>query len=169
MSVQKGTTISPRVEALLYFIGLILVYVASWAPPVAAPSVVRTVFGLLGTVAIVVKYELSTQPKPQITSHQALFSTIALILSVAGGQISSIYPSVWYGGLIVAIIGAILAAYQDLGGSVPTTSSAGTPITPTPPSTTAIAAPFGMSTADVVMSTAAMATSYTQYTLTISP
>ena len=119
-TTQIGLTISPQAEAILYFIGLVLIYVASYSPPIAAPSTVRTVFGLLGTASIIIKYELSTQPKPQITSTQALYSTIALILSVVGGQISANYSSVWYGGLIVALLGAILASYEDLGGAVPT-------------------------------------------------
>lgn len=114
------TTISPTTESILYFLGLILVYLASWAPPIGAPDVVRTAFVSLGTLAIIIKYELSQQPKVQITTHQAAFSSIALILSVVGGQISANYGSVWYGGLIVAILGAILAAYEDSGGSVPT-------------------------------------------------
>ena len=129
MSTQQGTTISPELEAILYFVGLVLVYIAAWSPPIAAPDVVRTVFGLLGTGAIIIKYELATQPKPQITSHQALYSVIALGLVLAGGYISANYLSYWYGGLIVALIGAALAAYQDLGGKVPTTET--TTSTPT--------------------------------------
>ena len=129
MSTQQGTTISPELEAILYFTGLFLIYLASWSPPIAAPNTVRTVFGLLGTAAILIKYELSTQPKPQITSYQALYSVVALGLTLAGGQISANYSSYWYGGLIVALIGAVLAAYQDLGGKVPTTGT--TTSTPT--------------------------------------
>ena len=79
MSGQNGLTISPRLEAVLYFVGLIAIYLASYAPPVGAPGVVRTVFLVLGSIVIIIKYELSTQPKPQITSHQAAFSSIALI------------------------------------------------------------------------------------------
>lgn len=132
MSGQNGLTISPRLEAVLYFVGLIAIYLASYAPPVGAPGVVRTVFLALGSIVIIIKYELSTQPKPQITSHQAAFSSIALILSVAGGQLSANYSNVWEAGLALAVIGAILAAYEDLGGAVPSVPAATTPATPAP-------------------------------------
>jgi hypothetical protein len=122
MSTQQGPTISPQAEAVLYFIGLIFVYVSSYSPSIAAPDVVRSIFGVIGVGVILVKYELAQVPKPQITSHQALYSFIALALSVAGGQISANYSTYWYAGLVVAIIGAILAAYQDLGGQVPPTA-----------------------------------------------
>lgn len=118
MSQQQGLTIPPQVEAALYFLGLIAVYLASYSPPIGAPDTVRTAFGLLGTAAIIIKYELATQPKPQITTHQALYSTLALILSVAGGQLSASYAAYWYGGLIMAVVGAVVASYEDLGGKI---------------------------------------------------
>jgi lysylphosphatidylglycerol synthetase-like protein (DUF2156 family) len=125
---MASNTISPQVEAVLYFIGLVFVYLASWSPTaVGTPTEVRTIFTVLGAGIIIVKYELSTLPKPQIPTTQSVYSLVALILSVVGGQISANYSSYWYAGLIVAIIGAILAAYEDLGGSVPTVVATATP------------------------------------------
>ncbi len=128
--------ISPQVEAVLYFVGLLSIYLASWSPPIVAPEAVRTAFTLLGSVVIVVKYELSMAPKPQVSTHQALYSTIALVLSIAGGQLSSIFGSEWYVGLAVAVIGAVLAAYQDLGGKVPVAAVPASTTAPTSTTTT---------------------------------
>ena len=130
---QQGATISPEAEAILYFVGLVLIYLAAWSRPIGAPDVVRTAFALVGMAAIVVKYELSNFPKPQITTHQVIYSTVALILSLAGWFLSALYGGFWWAGLAVAVIGALLAAYQDLGGQVP-------PATTSPTTTTAPAA-----------------------------
>lgn len=125
MSKQQGASISPEAEAILYFVGLVLIYIAAWSPPqLGTPSIVMTVFSFLGMGAIVAKYELAQLPKPQITTHQAIYSTFALILALAGGYISANYTSVWWEGLALALIGAILAAYEDIGGSVPSTAQA---------------------------------------------
>ena len=106
-------------QAVLYFVGLVLIYLASYAPAVNAPGGVREFFFALGSVVIVVKFELSQVPTPQIMTHQAVYSVVALSLSVVGGQLSANYATVWYVGLVVALIGAILAAYEELGGKIP--------------------------------------------------
>jgi len=131
MSTQNGLTIPPAVEAVLYFLGLMAVY-ASTYNPTGAPAAVQSAFFLLGNVAIVVKYELSRQPKPQITSHQAVFSLVAYSLTIGGALISKFYGAEWYGGLVVALIGAALASYQDLGGKLPTSTPPVQSSTPAP-------------------------------------
>jgi hypothetical protein len=137
MSVQQGRTLTAAQEAILYFVGLVLLYLASYAPPIAAPDVVRAVFTALGAFAVVIKFELASLPKPQITTHQAVWSVVAVSLSVIGGQVSANYAAYWYGGLILAIIGAVLAAYQDLKGKGKTPPVAGASTSPAPPSTAA--------------------------------
>jgi len=129
MSSQTGFTITPNEEGVLYFIGLFFVYLATYAPTIstASPDVVRAFFGFLGVAVIVIKYELSMNTPTTIpTSLTALLTTIALILVVAGGYISTNYGSFWYGGLAVAIIGSILAAYTAIGGQTPVTAPAKT-------------------------------------------
>ncbi len=139
MSTTKGFTLTPTQEGFLYAIGLFLLYIASYAPPIGVPATVRTVFTLLGAFAIVIKFELAQQPKPQIPANQAVYSVIVVFLSVAGGQVSAYFGGYWWAGLVVAIIGAIIAVYEDLGGQVPTTTS---PVVQTPPAPTpAVGAP----------------------------
>ena len=124
-------TISPEAEAILYFVGLVLIYISVWNPT-SAPTYVQTIFTFLGMAAVVAKYELSVLPKPQITSHQVIYSTVALILALFGGYISSTYGTEWWAGLALAVLGAVIAAYEDLGGKVPPV-----PTPPTPPTTPA--------------------------------
>lgn len=126
-TTTPGFTLSPRAEAVAYFIGLFLVYLATYAPTIssASPSVVRSFFAVLGVAVIIIKYELSQNVPTTIpTSLTALLTTIALILTVAGGYISANYGAYWYGGFIVALIGSFLAAYTAIGGQIPTPSTA---------------------------------------------
>lgn len=132
-STALQVKLTAQAEAILYFIGLVLVYFASYAPSIssAAPNEVRTFFMFLGAAVIVIKYELSQFPKPQITSHQVMYATLALTLSVLGGQMSNYYAAYWWCGLLVALIGAILAAYEDLGGQIPSPTVSTTTPSPT--------------------------------------
>ena len=109
---------------MLAFVGLVLIYLAAWTPPLGSPAVVSSVFYMLGAGVIYIKFELAGLPKiNQMTTVQAGYTVVALVLSWTGGLVSHYYGTLWWGGLIVAILGAIIMAYQDYGGQLPTTTS----------------------------------------------
>ena len=91
---QTGFTLSPRMEAILYFIGLVFVYLSSYAPDITAPHIVREVFGVLGVAIIVVKYWDFLNRRlgggVRLRAHQGAkriaIITLAVILQPAVGQ-----------------------------------------------------------------------------------
>jgi uncharacterized membrane protein len=112
--------LSPREAAIVYFIAVILIYLAKWNPPSTAPAIVNTALWIVGLVAIVAQYELQFVQQPTIPQAQAaLFSSLALILGIISGQISALAGSFWWSGLVVAVIGGFLAAYAQIGGVIP--------------------------------------------------
>ena len=129
MSTKQLQSISPTTGAILYFIGLVLVYLYTAGEPAGSPAIVHTFFVILGGGVILIKFELQQYASAKVSLNgEAVYSFLALFLTVVGGYVTQYYPSTWYGGLILALIGAILAAYKDFGGVIPTVAS---PITST--------------------------------------
>jgi len=120
--------ITPREAAVVYFAAIVVIWLAKWNPPATSPPIVNTFIWIVGLVALVAQYELQYITQPTIPqSHAAMFSSLALILSIVAGQISAVAGQYWWSGGVLAVIGGILAGYAQAGGvipPVPTTSSA---------------------------------------------
>ena len=83
-----------------------------------------SIFTALGSGTIFIKYELSNLPKVnQLPGNQVAWTSAALLLSIIGGQLSVYYSAEWYGGLLIAVIGAFIMSFQDYGGVLPTAAS----------------------------------------------
>jgi hypothetical protein len=126
-SKSSSFNLSPKVAGIVFFVFLVILGLSQWQAPSNSPGVVITIFTFIGMAGTVVKYELSTMTAPKIPQqYQAVFSTLALILSIGGGYIARVYSAYWWAGLVVVVVGAIIGAYQDLGGSMPTVTATST-------------------------------------------
>lgn len=127
ISISPRLTLSDAQQAIIDFIGLLIINLSVVVVPAKAPAWIGAIFLLLGFLAILVRSELPpTNPSKYTTSQVTLFMAVASILSAINGYVAITFATYWWAGLILGVIGAIILAIRQI--------TEGAPIPPPLPS-----------------------------------
>jgi uncharacterized membrane protein len=119
--------LSDSAQALLQFLGFLLINLGVVTLPSDEPKLVGAIFTFLGFAAILVKAELpSLNPSKLSTSQATFYLALASMLTAINGYIALSYASYWWAGLIIGIVGAVILSIKEIvEGISPTSASTG--------------------------------------------
>jgi uncharacterized membrane protein len=117
----SGTILPTRIklsdvqQALLQFLGFLLINLGIVTLPSNEPKLVGAIFTFMGFAAILVKAELpSLNPSKFSTSQATFYLALASMLTAINGYIALTYSSYWWAGLIIGIVGAVILSIKEI-------------------------------------------------------
>jgi uncharacterized membrane protein len=117
----SGTILPARIklsdaqQALLQFLGFLLINLGIVTLPSNEPELVGAIFTFIGFAAILVKAELpSLNPSKLSTSQATFYLALASMLTAINGYIALTYSSYWWAGLIIGIVGALILSIKEI-------------------------------------------------------
>ena len=117
--------LSDTQQALLQFLGFLLINLGLVTLPSNEPKLVGAIFTFLGFAAILVKAELpSLNPSKLSTSQAAFYLALASMLTAVNGYIALTFSTYWWAGLIIGIVGSVILSIKEIVEGVSPTSAA---------------------------------------------
>jgi uncharacterized membrane protein len=119
--------LSDSQQAILQFLGFLLVSLGLVSLPSSEPKIVGAIFTFLGFASILVKAELpSLNPSKLSTSQATFYLALASMLTAINGYISLTYPNYWWAGLAIGTVGAVVISIKEIVEGVSPVSSSTT-------------------------------------------
>ena len=113
--IPSRMKLSDSQQAILQFLGFLLVNLGIVSLPSNEPKIVGAIFTFLGFASILVKAELpSLNPSKFSTSQATFYLALASMLTAINGYISLTYSSYWWAGLAIGIVGAVVISIKEI-------------------------------------------------------
>jgi uncharacterized membrane protein len=113
--IPARTRLTDAQQALLQFLGFLLINLGIVTLPSNEPKLVGAIFTFIGFGAILVKAELpSLNPSKLSTSQATFYLALASMLTAINGYIALTYSSYWWAGLIIGIVGALILSIKEI-------------------------------------------------------
>jgi uncharacterized membrane protein len=121
ISSPSGSIIPARMrltdaqQALLQFLGFLLINLGIVTRPSNEPKLVGAIFTFIGFASILVKTDLpSLNPSKLSTSQATFYLALASMLTAINGYIALTYSSYWWAGLLIGIVGALILSIKEI-------------------------------------------------------
>jgi uncharacterized membrane protein len=121
ISSPSGSIIPARMrltdaqQALLQFLGFLLINLGIVTLPSNEPKLVGAIFTFIGFASILVKADLpSLNPSKLSTSQATFYLALASMLTAINGYIALTYSSYWWAGLLIGIVGALILSIKEI-------------------------------------------------------
>jgi uncharacterized membrane protein len=126
--VPTRMQLSDTQQAILQFLGFLLINLGLVTLPSNEPKIVGAIFTFIGFATILVKAELpSLKPSKFTTQQSTFYLAVASMLTAINGYIALTYPGLWWAGLLIGIVGAIILSIKEIvEGISPTSASSNT-------------------------------------------